>query len=495
MSRLIVILAGFLLLSSSNSWYRSSNPIGYEQIQTLDFVRASQGETALLNQIVERASEQDDIYWLQQAAQLGHEEALYRLALLAKDDTQRLKWLALAADAGIAAAQFELSLLSNHQQQRSDLLQASAEQGYPAAQHALANWFLLNQNQIAAIEWLGKSAAHYPQDAFSLANIYWLDKQYQQAIYWYQVAAKSNHQEAQQFLNVAVNEKALSLAEANQQTALFDDLKTNGSVTCAKHILPVSLSLTNQVQAIEIVETFNTDSRFNNIPICFSKPMWLENTKALCEQQVLAGRRRTVCDVTQLETLIRNNNITHIIVLLPEGRAYVNAGLMYLSVAASYSLFVHELAHFAGFADEYPINDELAKIHCAEQTAPNLLFDGELTYAPSDRLINWQALVDTGEDSSELSIHVARTCNNAGQNAYKITDQRTFMEFHDTGNIPMAYQVMWRQQVINKPHWYPVAINLARHYELQNEYAAEAHWRAFAELQRGLGAEAKVSAP
>ena len=484
--RLVLILAGLALLSSSMSFHSDTTLTNYQQIQSLDYRRWSQGDSVSLERIVNRASARQDIYWIQQAAQLGYKHALYLLVSLAETDKKRLMRLVMAADAGVAQAQYELSLMPSYQGQRDKLLQASAEQGFPAAQHTVANRLLNEQNEIEAIKWLEKSAAHFPQDAFSLANIYWQQKNVKQAVYWYQIAADNNHQNAQHFVNVIATHKAISVSQANRRKDLFAMHKGYQSGHCAKRILPIALSLANQVQAQHITETYDSDPRFTDNPMCLANPLWLDSSESFCEQQILAGRQRIVCDVTQLEMLVRNNNVTHIILLLPEGRAYVNAGLMYLNASASYSLFVHELAHFAGFADEYPIHAELAKIHCEAQTAPNLLFDGEHNYAPDSRLKNWQTLLDNRDNTKQVTLHAARTCINTGINAYKMTEERTFMEFHDTDNIPLEYQSLWRQQVINRAHWYPVAINLSRHYESQNAAVQSQYWREYAEQQRYL---------
>lgn len=480
-----------ILLSASDTQLSPTDTNNYQQIQKRDFVRAKHGQVSGRDRIVKRAVEHQDSYWLEQAAQLGDASALYKLSQLSKNDKERLKWLKKAADLNVAEAQFELSLLPSQKQHRLALLRSSADQEYQPAQHALANWLLLNQQESAAIEWLMQSAENYPQDAFSLANIRWREKEFELARYWFEIAANQGHEQSKRYLNVVDKEASIGLDESNQRHIKFDSTQRITGEDCAKHVLPLSLSLANHVQAKSIVKAFNADNRFNNIPICLANPIWLRNDESLCNQQTIANRSRTVCNVHRFEDLIKNNNITHIIIFLPEGRAYVNAGVMYLNSLASYSLFVHELAHFAGFADEYPINDALAAVHCNAKTAPNLIFDGELTYAPQTRLSHWQSFYQQNDASAEISIHRARTCNSVGKTAYKLTDKRTFMEFHDTEYIPPEYLHIWRQQVIGKAHWYPVSINIARYYESVEFPELAQFWRKFAEQQRNLDSAQK----
>ena len=486
LTHVAIIFVCLCLLSASNSWNTINHGHSYSYKQATDYKRALHGHQEALAGLVERAYEKRDEYWLNQAAQLGNSSAFYKLATITTDENVRREWLQKAASAGEAAAQFEWSLLQTKQSRQHKYLLQSAEQDYLPAQHALANWFLLNQNETAAIPWLEKTATHYADDAFALANILWRNEQQQEAIDWYQIASENGHTRALNYHSIASGKKPISLLNLDQHSIEFEyNLATRDS-NCAKQILPLSLSLANQVQAEDFVKRLTTDERLQTLPICISKPVWIDTNSGFCDIRSIAGRNRASCDLTKLSQLIALNNVTHVVIFLPDGRAYVNAGVMYLDILASYSVFVHELAHFSGFADEYPISNQLAEYQCAAQTAPNLLFDGELTYSPQPRLAKWQEYA-VYQASQPLTLYAARTCNNIGKKAYKMTAERTFMEFHDTDNIPLSYRVLWRDQLINKNHWYPVAINLARFYEANNQVSESRQWRLLAEQQRALG--------
>lgn len=74
--RLVWMLVGFALLSSSMSFHSDTLLKNYQQIQTLDYRRWSQGDSASLARIVNRALARQDVYWLQQAAQLGDRKSV-----------------------------------------------------------------------------------------------------------------------------------------------------------------------------------------------------------------------------------------------------------------------------------------------------------------------------------------------------------------------------------------------------------------------------------
>ena len=85
--------------------------------------------------------------------------------------------------------------------------------------------------------------------------------------------------------------------------------------------------------------------------------------------------------------------------------------------------------------------------------------------------------------TQDAGIYPARTCNNVQQKSYKLVNSRTFMEFHDTNNIPDIYRRIWHDQLTNRAHWYPVAVIIARWHERAADYQTAQTWYAFAETQ------------
>jgi hypothetical protein len=132
------------------------------------------------------------------------------------------------------------------------------------------------------------------------------------------------------------------------------------------------------------------------------------------------------------------------VIVTDRGKANVDNGVMYLDIADDYAVFVHELAHFAGFVDEYPMSAQQANIVCRSVKAPNLVVEGELTYQPISRIQEWRTL------DQSLSLSVSRTCEKVGVTAYKPSTAMTFLEHHDIGHIPPIYLALWRSQIESK---------------------------------------------
>ncbi len=446
------------------------------------FKRFWHGDLSALERLRKSTLEHEDIYWLQQLADMDDIDSFLKLAELSDDESIRLGLLKRAANLGSAQGQFLWALEQHNPTKRLALLKQSANQGYIRAQHVLANWYLLNGQKNNAAQWLVQTAQYYVEDAFALANYYWNNEQTDLAVQFFSKAHALGHVRASEFLDYA--QKGANLISNLLGTdVLFFPLAPDSTTSkCVMRILPIARSLANQVQANDFIAQLRKDRRLAHLPMCVSDPVWIKGSDFNCEVSRIHGAQRMRCDVRQLADLVTQQNITHVVVFNPENRAYVDAGIMYLDSLDTYSVFVHELAHFAGFIDEYPMSKTLAKAHCEQRTAPNLLFSGDMYYEPLARLDYWLALMSE-TSTQDAGIYPARTCNNVQQKSYKLVNSRTFMEFHDTDNIPDIYRRIWHDQLINRAHWYPVAVNIARWHERAADYKTAQTWYAFAETQ------------
>ena len=168
-------------------------------------------------------------------------------------------------------------------------------------------------------------------------------------------------------------------------------------------------------------------------------------------------------------------------VLAKSGKANVNNGVMYLDVGDTYSVFVHELAHFVGFVDEYPLTRSFAKEYCARKSAPNLVFLGALTYAPLSNIEYWQSI------EFPVTLYPSRTCNNIGVASFKPSDRITFMENHDAKYIPPIYLSIWSSLLNNPRAQRPIAMNLFQYYEQAGNTQKAAYWLdVFRQQRTGL---------
>lgn len=148
---------------------------------------------------------------------------------------------------------------------------------------------------------------------------------------------------------------------------------------------------------------------------------------------------------------------------------------LYLPVDASFDVLVHELAHWFGLADEYPMSAELAELFCSGRyrfDAQNIVVTPAriLSEAAYQRLLAdlpWgrylkqplatkhrEGTYELGStDSTKIGLFAADTCQHAeGYYAWKPVAPLTFMEQHDVGRVPALYiELMRRYAGIKKP--------------------------------------------
>lgn len=144
------------------------------------------------------------------------------------------------------------------------------------------------------------------------------------------------------------------------------------------------------------------------------------------------------------------------------GIANARGSQLYLPSDADFDVVVHELAHWFGMADEYPMSADLASLFCGGRydfEAQNLVITesqrlSEAEYLELRQRIPWrerieQPIAKQGEDGryklgsadrAKAGLFPARTCEHAaGYFAWKPVARTTFMEQHEVGDIPPLY--------------------------------------------------------
>lgn len=152
---------------------------------------------------------------------------------------------------------------------------------------------------------------------------------------------------------------------------------------------------------------------------CLSQVYYLGSVIA-CEQGIKGFAR---CDIKK--TLPKTD---FQIVMTKSGLANVRDSQMTLTLKSDINVMIHELMHFSGFEDEYPVYNQKAKWLCNDEglKAPNL-FVGTQEQAPS----GWV-------ESS--------TCRHGRLNAYKPAPKWSKMQFQE---LPLSeqYRQLWRMKV------------------------------------------------
>lgn len=422
------------------------------------------GSEEALGLLSDYASQSQDPYWLLQAARAGDADAHYALALKEDNESRYLSLLGRAADGGHAQAQYELALLTDDIGTRLRWLQKAAEQGYLPAEIALYQWYFAQQQLDAALPWLEKAAQHDGASALLLARRLWKQGQYPQAQRLFEHAKTLGAPQAADYLQ-------LIRAHWRNQAV---NLVSGGAVkhpdtACRVNLQPLALSLENLLQYQQLAAKFRDDKRLRTLPVCFADPLWLKPNTLTCSDN-WQGSRRLGCDAAQLDKLPLDPDFTHVLILAELGKANVHNGIMYLDLGDTYSVFVHELAHFAGFVDEYPLSTEMAEQVCQpHHPAPNLVIVQDTDA--------WQAAQQKwGQDSQDWTLTPARTCNNHPLQAFKASDKLTFMEYHDQEYIPELYLAQWKARFSQPDALLPAYINIAQALEAQGQQAAAQRW-------------------
>lgn len=389
-----------------------------------------------LEALTQRATEEAHKHWLKMAAALGSSPAAFALA---NHDGQISQYLIQAANGGLPEAQLELALLSTDPEQKEQLLTRAAKQGLQQAIISLYQWYLLQdaaEQRDNAIPWLEKAAnsRHGPSTLLYAKYL------------WHQ----GEHPKAVEFFKLA---EQLSVAKAADYHKLAADYSSKGvnvfpisyhNEQCQQTLRFLVDSLDGAVKAKELVRQFRQDKRLASLPICVEAISWLPEDRLDCQANWRTSKRIS-CDLVAIADDFASSEATHGVIIAQQGKANVHNGLMYLDLADSYQVFVHELAHFAGFVDEYPLSEFMAERFCTQQVHPNLVIQAE-----------------SNTDQAKPG-YPARTCNNHSSQAYKPVAQMTFMEFYDEGVVPDVYLSLWHQQ-LQKGASVPAFVNFSQHY-------------------------------
>ncbi|MGO4893430.1 hypothetical protein [Flavobacterium sp. W21_SRS_FM6] len=238
---------------------------------------------------------------------------------------------------------------------------------------------------------------------------------------------------------------------------------------CLQQILFVTSELDSLPQASRFIHQFNADKRLASLPICIAANIVFEPHLLPCASPY--KNARITCDIKPLAPKLENKQFTHLVVFAKHGKANVHNGIMYLDQQDTYDVLVHELAHFAGFVDEYPLSSELAANVCKQGKAPNLVFK-RINEGQIDTQY-WQSL----KQNTNVALTPARTCDNHSSQAFKPSAKLTFMEYYDVARIPEFYLAAWQQALKQPKNLTPAFINFAQTFEEQPASPYATYWR------------------
>ncbi|NMH58558.1 sel1 repeat family protein [Alteromonas ponticola] len=446
---------------------------------SLLWLAAKGGDDEAQTALIEFSADREQTYWLNKLVALGHPEAAWALhRLLAKEEGDH-SLIHMAAKGNVPEAQLAYAMATEDAVVRENWLLKASANNYLPAQAALADWYLLNGKVKKARPLLEKTQNAFTQSAFYLGRILIDEGKQEQGIEVLQRAVDEGHPEAEYWLDL--------IAKFPQRT-----IESIGSASwpadrqCRQRIQLFATSLATTERANSIYNQFNHDKRLSALPICLQKPIRIKAEKLACTDNWRQSGRLG-CDIRPLSLVVKTRDLTHAVILHQSGKANVNNGVMFLDLTDTYDVFVHELAHFAGFIDEYPLSNGMANRYCNRQEAPNLIFDGELTYSPVETLSRWQQQPDfTG-------VWLAKTCENAQVKAYKPSNEVTFLEHHDSGKIPPIYLTLWQQQLQDPTALRPIYMNLFQSFHRNGQSTQADIWlRKYEQFNKAASTDVSV---
>ena len=328
---------------------------------------ARDGHAEGRRQFSEYAISQLSPHWLALAASFPDPEAIYTYAIQQADVQTQKQQLQRSAHLGHGNSQYELAMLSQSQPGRLRWLTQAAESGHQAAIISLYQWYQLQQDHTLMLEWLAKAAEYDGVSAVLLGRILWQQQAHERAKLAFERAVQFGNDDATRYLEHIQQfwrkspHQVQSLSEYGVERP-----------QCVIRIQTLTTELDGVVKATTLLSKFADDAQLASLPICFNPPLLVEPHQLECEV-VWHQSGRTNCNTRQMVDLVSELDFSHLVVITEQGKAYVNNGIMFLDLADTYQVFVHELAHFAGFVDEYPLSSGMAENVCGVKNAPNLI--------------------------------------------------------------------------------------------------------------------------
>jgi hypothetical protein len=357
-------------------------------------------------------------------------------------------------------------------------------------------------------------ADNSPQTAYQLAEYFRADQQIKRALLWYQVAIRQHHEKSRvalaniyfdqhQFdkikpllVSILTNDNALALLyklalqqgdlafideykkrlAQSENIALFRELvkfsvfdsnitskliaaNISQKSTCLVDVQLFATNLTGLQHGEQLISAFGQHDLAKYI--CLATPKYIASNALRCQHR---PSEKISCNAT---VWFDQGGIStrYIGVIVEQGGANVDNGIMYIDQQDNLDVLIHELSHFIGFVDEYSLPSQHQKCQHVQQTpfAHNLVvlpdfYQGSraevreliLSQVPWRSLIKnstpiltkhgqgWQ-LATPREYQNEIGLFTSASCNKSAEiQAYKPLMQRTKLEYFEL-HFPQRY--------------------------------------------------------
>ncbi len=230
-------------------------------------------------------------------------------------------------------------VLEKRQQQYQYWLTTSVNLNYVQAVSPLVN-ALMKQNNYEQVQELLASYYHHSEllkTAFILA------------------LEQGDKQKLKLLKPLLTNDKTLmSFTQKMHQYLRTDDIDENKLINELCHhtriIQPYATNLDDLVKTEALISQLNNDPLAQHF--CFLPVRYVPLPDLQCSHE---NNEVIQCDESRWPEFMTNQVASHSIIVLPNGGANVHGNTMYLDRFDNVAVLVHELSHFLGFVDEYPL--------------------------------------------------------------------------------------------------------------------------------------------
>jgi hypothetical protein len=355
--------------------------------------------------------------------------------------------------------------------------------------HQLGIYFLKNQDVNSAILWFQSAVRQQNIDArIALSTVYFDLQQYSE-IHPLLLPIISNEKALALLYRLALYQGNLSFIDTYKSklsesgnTALFKELeqysvfshneaalqnnkvtsinfKSTSASSCSVDVQLFATNLAGLRHGRALISSFEQHQLSKYI--CLQAPKYIPTQAVNCQHSVV---EKISCNAS---VWLTRKDITarYIGLIVEQGKANVDNGIMYIDQNDTFNVLVHELSHFIGFVDEYPLPKQHQKCQQVQGEAfsHNLVVLSEsyqgnkkslresiLSQVPWRSLIKdstpilskreqgWQ-LATPKAHQDEIGLFIADTClNGSNVQAYKPVAGRTKLEYFELA-LPEIY--------------------------------------------------------
>jgi len=267
--------------------------------------------------------------------------------------------------------------------------------------------------------------------------------------------------------------KTISLLNINEELRGFYQQLKSYHVIEGQHLAPKNNCLatiapfaTNLKNLVYFDKLISSDKLTSLKPyLCFSPVKYISKKELDCQH---LGDEAIRC----AESIWKNKDLAHdnrfVAVLVENGGANVNSGILYIDSHDNVEVFFHELAHLLGFIDEYP----LPKNHFRCLASQHTMFSHNIAVLPRFykgtravvrkqilKKLPWAKYISSdtqivseteqgwkigtiGDNVNTVGVFAAETCNEQTFLAVKPLNQRTAMRYYEEIFPPLYFQLL-----------------------------------------------------